>query len=70
MYKLSILLCLAVAASAEDWPQFRGPGGQGHSNETGLPTTWSETNQVRWKTAIPGRGWSSSIAGRPSWMRE
>lgn len=44
---------------AEDWPQFRGPGGQGHSPEKGLPTTWSETKNVRWKSPIPGSGWSS-----------
>jgi outer membrane protein assembly factor BamB len=46
---------------AEDWPEFRGPGKQGHSSETGLPTTWSETENVRWKSPVPGNGWSSPI---------
>lgn len=46
---------------AEDWPQFRGPDGQGHAVTTGLPTEWSETENVVWKTDIPGRGWSSPV---------
>jgi outer membrane protein assembly factor BamB len=62
------VLCLARAASrgAEDWPQFRGPDGQGHSTEQGLPIEWSESKNVAWKTAVPGRGWSSPVvaAGR------
>jgi len=54
--------CLAVSARAEqDWPQFRGPDGQGHSDSVGLPLTWSETENVAWKTAIPGQGWSSPV---------
>jgi outer membrane protein assembly factor BamB len=62
---LSFLLCL----HAEDWPQFRGPGGQGHSAETGLPVKWSETENIQWKVAIPGQGWSSpSIAGDRIWL--
>jgi outer membrane protein assembly factor BamB len=44
---------------AEDWPQFRGPTGQGLSAEKNLPLSWSETENVRWKVAIPGQGWSS-----------
>ena len=52
-----------------DWPQFRGPSGQGVSTETNLPLTWSETKNVRWKTAIPGRGWSSPvIQGDRLWL--
>lgn len=52
---------LTAPLLAEDWPQFRGPGGQGHSTEQGLPTTWSETKNVRWKSPIPGSGWSSPV---------
>lgn len=64
-----ILFLLAALLRAEDWPQFRGPGGQGHSTETGLPTEWSETKNVTWKVAIPGAGWSSpSIAGDRIWL--
>jgi outer membrane protein assembly factor BamB len=52
-------LLIVPAASGEDWPQFRGPGGEGHSTETGLPFEWSESRHVAWKTPIPGMGWSS-----------
>ena len=70
MKKLLFLPLLAAAAVAsEDWPQFRGPAGDGHSDATGLPLTWSETENVRWKTAIPGEGWSSPVVlGRQVWM--
>jgi outer membrane protein assembly factor BamB len=46
---------------AENWPGFRGPGRQGISNEKDLPTQWSETSNIIWKTAIAGEGWSSPI---------
>ncbi|HYO26391.1 MAG TPA: PQQ-binding-like beta-propeller repeat protein [Lacipirellulaceae bacterium] len=54
---------LASASRADrSWPQFRGPGGQGIANDAELPLTWSESEGVRWKTALPGRGWSSPVA--------
>ncbi len=43
------------------WAQFRGPGGQGHSTERGLPATWSSTVNIVWKTPLPGGGTSSPI---------
>lgn len=52
---------LTSVVSAGDWPQFRGPQGDGHSAATQLPTTWSETENVVWKTEVPGRGWSSPV---------
>ena len=59
---LSVLLALlAVAVRAEDWPQFRGPTGQGQSSERGLPFEWSESRNVRWKAPVAGRGWSSPV---------
>ena len=58
---LAILLVAATVVHAQDWPRFRGPGGQGHSPETSLPGTWDATKNVAWKTAIPGEGWSSPI---------
>ena len=62
-------LAQAVSRATEDWPQFRGPGGQGHSTEQGLPIEWSETKNVAWKTAVPGRGWSSPVvAGGRVWL--
>ncbi len=52
---------LLLLLLAQDWPSFRGPGGQGHSAETGLPLEWSATHGVAWKTPIPGEGWSSPV---------
>ncbi|MEO6035687.1 MAG: PQQ-binding-like beta-propeller repeat protein, partial [Verrucomicrobiota bacterium] len=52
-----------------DWPQFRGPTGQGLSDAKGLPTTWSDEKNVKWKTPISGRAWSSPvILGGEIWM--
>lgn len=63
------LLFLQMVVSAEDWPQFRGPAGQGHSAETGLPIEWSESKNVAWKVPVPGRGWSSPVvAGGRVWL--
>jgi outer membrane protein assembly factor BamB len=65
----SALLAAAHVLAAEDWPQFRGPTGQGVSAETGLPVEWSESQNVRWKTAVPGIGWSSPVvAGDRVWL--
>lgn len=44
-----------------EWPQFRGPGSAGVSDEANLPETWSSTTNVVWQAKIPGRGWSSPI---------
>jgi len=64
-----IFLLLILALISFDWPQFRGPTGQGVSDERNLPLTWSETKNVRWKVAIPGRGWSSPvIQGDRIWL--
>ena len=48
-------------AGTPDWPEFRGPGGQGHSHERGLPLNWSEGRNIAWKTPVPGLGWSSPV---------
>ena len=64
-----LLFCLNGQLFAGDWPQFRGPTGQGISEETGLPVTWSETEHITWKKAIPGHGWSSPvIEGGQLWL--
>lgn len=67
---LALLFALAgVGVRADDWPQFRGPTGQGHSAERGVPLDWSESRNVAWKTAVPGRGWSSPVvAGGRVWL--
>ena len=59
---LGIVIFLAQTVLAENWPQFRGPSGLGISQEPDLPITWSETENVVWKTAMPGYGSSSPIA--------
>jgi outer membrane protein assembly factor BamB len=46
----------ALAAPEENWPQWRGPLQTGVAPRADPPTTWSETNNVRWKTSIPGEG--------------
>jgi outer membrane protein assembly factor BamB len=51
----------AAVVAAEDWPQWRGPGGLGVSSETGLTLEWTPATNVAWKTAIPGRGHSSPV---------
>jgi len=58
---VSALLTAACVRAGETWPEFRGPAGNGHADSTGLPVTWSETENVAWKTEIPGRGWSSPV---------
>ena len=51
------------------WPQFRGPDGQGHSDAVGVPLTWSESESVVWKTPLPGQGWSSPVVWEDQvWM--
>ena len=57
----AVVLTLTCPLVAEDWPQFRGPTGQGVSTETGLPTEWSADGGIAWSTPIPGWGWSSPI---------
>src|SRR5687768_14743919 len=52
---------LAWNAPAEEWPQFRGPTGQGVSQIQNAPTKWSADENVAWKTNIPGQGWSSPV---------
>ena len=64
-----ILLLLAASSLTVQWPDFRGPDGQGHSPESGLPTEWSESKNVVWKAATPGSGWSSPIVvGGRVWL--
>ncbi|OFV94584.1 MAG: hypothetical protein A3G76_11940 [Acidobacteria bacterium RIFCSPLOWO2_12_FULL_65_11] len=65
----AVLAFGGLTASAEEWPQFRGPTGQGHSAERGLPVEWNESQNVLWKTRVPGLGWSSPVvAGGRVWV--
>jgi outer membrane protein assembly factor BamB len=65
LHLLFVALQLSFAFSSvnagENWPEFRGPTGDGHSDAVGLPLRWSETENVKWKTPIHGRGWSSPV---------
>lgn len=51
----------APAASAGDWPRFRGPNGSGIAAGAKTPAVWSGTTNLAWKTALPGPGASSPI---------
>jgi len=64
----ALLVCLAgpnrshaAATGDANWPQLRGPGGAGVSANANLPDKWSATENVAWKTDLPGRSWSSPI---------
>jgi len=57
---LLLALC-SPATSWAEWPQFRGSAGDGHAPAGPLPSRWSETENVCWKTPIPGLGWSSPV---------
>jgi outer membrane protein assembly factor BamB len=57
---LSLLLPVCVHAEAL-WPEFRGPGAQGHSAATSLPTTWNRGKGISWRQELPGRAWSQPI---------
>jgi outer membrane protein assembly factor BamB len=58
---IAILLLAAARPCPADWPQFRGPDGDGLSATDGLPVRWSDAEGVAWKTPIPGLGWSSPV---------
>lgn len=61
-WMLMILLCLPTTfVSAENWPQFRGPDGNGHTSAESLPLEWSATENVVWKNENVGEGWSSPV---------
>ena len=60
------LICVSVViyvrpSQADDWPQFRGPGGVGVSDEKNLPAQWDEGKNLKWKSNLPGPGSSSPI---------
>lgn len=63
------VLILAAGVRGEDWPQFRGPTGDGHSATKNLPTAWGGFGPPAWQATIPGRGWSSPIViGERIWL--
>ena len=60
-----LLWCsMAVVVGGADWPQFRGPRGDGQAEARNLPHQWGPEKNVAWRTEVPGKGWSSpSLAG-------
>jgi outer membrane protein assembly factor BamB len=54
------LIAVPTTAESGDWPQFRGPTGQGHA-EQAIALEWGEGPNVQWEVAVPGRGWSSPV---------
>jgi len=61
-YLLSLLLLgVCSVASAENWPAWRGPSGQGYCNEKNIPTTWSDTENVKWKITLENQGNSTPV---------
>lgn len=56
-----VTLVVSAAEAEPNWPQFRGPEGNGVSAATGVPISWSEQQNVKWKTLIHGRAWSSPV---------
>src|SRR5262249_45635636 len=79
-WKLATISVLAVLTfggrcARADWPEFRGPHGDGLASVpgdarlVGFPLHWSETSNVVWKTAIPYRGWSTPVvSGNQVWL--
>ncbi|MEO7274484.1 MAG: PQQ-binding-like beta-propeller repeat protein, partial [Vicinamibacterales bacterium] len=64
-----LLLLVAPTLVGQQWPQFRGPAGQGHAEAHDVPLRWSEDENVRWKVPVEGRGWSSPVvAGGKVWL--
>ncbi|MGY8768048.1 MAG: outer membrane protein assembly factor BamB family protein [Pirellulales bacterium] len=64
-----ILLLLALTVVDANWPQFRGPSSDGHAQQSAMPLTWSENENVAWKVPIDGLGHSSPVAlGNQSWL--
>ena len=58
---LFLLAILAHSATAEDWPVWRGPRNDGRSTEAAFPTTWSKTENIAWRTELPGEGHASPV---------
>src|SRR5262245_21392636 len=73
----TLICCMVVVLGwvsegwAENWPSWRGPRGDGISAEKGLPTTWSPTENIRWKVTLPVPGNSTPIVwGNPIFLTQ
>lgn len=70
-----VVLAFGWLGARADWPEWRGPWGDGHVSapgdprRVGLPLHWSETENVKWKTELPERGWSTpAVMGGKVWL--
>jgi outer membrane protein assembly factor BamB len=64
-----VLIALRICAQDANWPEFRGPSGNGISTSTNLPLHWGEQQNVKWQTPIHDRGWSSPVIwGQQVWV--
>lgn len=61
IFPLLLAIPTPTRSESNSWPQFRGADARGVSTNANLPDRWSATQNVEWKTAIPGRGWSSPV---------
>lgn len=65
----ALFVIVSPVHGLDDWPQFRGPDGQGHSDAEGVALHWNESRSIVWKTPIPGKGWSSPVvSGQQIWL--
>lgn len=65
----ALLLGCFVLHAEENWPQFRGPRGDGSTTAKGLPLKWAEGTNVKWKTPLHGKAWSSPVVwGNQIWL--
>ena len=66
---LAALVLTPVLYAGDNWPQFRGPNGDGVAEVRAAPVRWSETENIRWKVAIHDKGWSSPVIwGEQIWL--
>src|SRR5258706_3728661 len=66
---IGLFLSTLIGPIQDNWPEYRGPNCNGTSAAIGLPLTFSETQNVKWKTEIHGRGWSTPVIwGEQIWM--
>ena len=69
MEKILFLLLAFFPAKDANWPSYRGPHGDGHSDASSLPIQWDEQKNVRWKTAVSGKAWASPVVwGNQVWL--
>ncbi len=61
VFTTTLLVILHSGAFADFWPEFRGPGAEGHAPDANVPLKWSETKNIRWKTPVDGKAWSSPV---------